>query len=792
MTTKNTQQNKTESSSSKDTWKPVIPATAFPLKAKSNNNKNVLQQYFNNLAGDPSARFLFNESGIWHQGIHLRTKKFKSSEFDNERICAIADGELLAYKVDSTYKTEEKPNTLYSTGFFLLEHHLEYPKGNKLTFYSLYRHTAELKKYGAAVSKIIGETKSADNRPVMIRNEKNQATGKTLPDGVVIEIRKQHKVKTLYDELVWYKDKATNQEVRPEKGSWKIYAESYSVMMEEPLPAIPLLAENGIETQTDIEVALTHPIKVKAGEVLGLMGEYNQIEETGNQLLHLEVFTYDDIRQFQMNAAAAYQQDKRQEKSQRALQDNFLYVKRNSPYYSLMESNPIEAGKTQTEIFVPLSELEKKTVKVKNTQGKDTTKDYYNIQPYLHQTTAKSGAGIYVDDSHLTHGITFPGMNVFTAQSNGIDIFEHTLCHYLNPDEKDLESKEKLNPLFKSVMDELDLDKEKGEPMRFEAGKLNTLSLDAIQHRRLVGIIPKHQNEWASNRAQQFEKLCRVFTEQNQPETAQQIRKLAEDLSIGLKVRSFDTDKEAYFIHPLGVIGCLSISIGEFDWFETPIVKLIVSKESKGSFNAYNITGWDEKGRNRVYESHFEPTAQYHLEKMTLAEIRKAQTTYIGLNKRHLFAIGIFQMIPDTLFGRFPTDNYFMKWLNNYRKVDEATQLFDKNFQQLTPLFFWEGKRPKISQYFKGNETVINAAYAVAQEWASAAVPAGAPLIKKKGEKVARISDGTMSYYDSDGLNKAHYSADKTIEALEATKKMIDAAGGYDSVRNHTLAILNK
>ncbi|MDG2961386.1 glycoside hydrolase family 19, partial [Bisgaard Taxon 10/6] len=414
MTTKNTQQNKTASSNSKDAWKPVIPATAFPLKAKSNNNKNVLQQYFNNLAGDPSARFLFNESGIWHQGIHLRTKKFKSSEFDNERICAIADGELLAYKVDSTYKTEEKPNTLYSTGFFLLEHHLEYPKGNKLTFYSLYRHTAELKKYGVAVSKIIGETKSADNRPVMIRNEKNQATGKTLPDGVVIEVRKQHTAKTPYDELVWYKDKATNQEVRPEKGSWKIYAESYSVMMEEPLPAIPLLAENGIETQTDIEVALTHPIKVKAGEVLGLMGEYNQIEETGNQLLHLEVFTYDDIRQFQMNAAAAYQQDKRQEKSQRALQDNFLYVKRNSPYYSLMESNPIEAGKTQTEIFVPLSELEKKTVKVKNTQGKDTSKDYYNIQPYLHQTTAKSGAGIYVDDSHLTHGITFPGMNVFT------------------------------------------------------------------------------------------------------------------------------------------------------------------------------------------------------------------------------------------------------------------------------------------------------------------------------------------------------------------------------------------
>ena len=80
----------------------------------------------------------------------------------------------------------------------------------------------------------------------------------------------------------------------------------------------------------------------------------------------------------------------------------------------------------------------------------------------------------------------------------------------------------------------------------------------------------------------------------------------------------------------------MDVVVGEnkkrFDWFETPLVKLIVSKESRGSFNAYNITGWDAKGRNRIYESHFEPTKEYHLEKMTIAEIRKAQTTEIGPN----------------------------------------------------------------------------------------------------------------------------------------------------------------
>ena len=232
----------------------------------------------------------------------------------------------------------------------------------------------------------------------------------------------------------------------------------------------------------------------------------------------------------------------------------------------------------------------------------------------------------------------------------------------------------------------------------------------------------------------------------------------------------------------------VDVVVGEnkkrFDWFETPLVKLIVSKESRGSFNAYNITGWDEKGRNRVYESHFEPTAQYHLEKMTIAEIRKAQTTEIGPNRKHMLAVGIFQMTPPTL-------NLFLRWLNGYRSINKDIQLFNKEFQQLTPLYFWESKRSDISEYFRNRKTVKQAAYAVAQEWASAAVPAGESLVKKKGNKESRKSDGTMSYYDSDGLNKAHYSADKTMSALEETKKMIEDAGGYEKVREMTLLNLS-
>ena len=48
---------------------PKIPHVAYPLKPRSNTT-NLSQQYFNHLAGDESARFLFNNSGLWHRLSH--------------------------------------------------------------------------------------------------------------------------------------------------------------------------------------------------------------------------------------------------------------------------------------------------------------------------------------------------------------------------------------------------------------------------------------------------------------------------------------------------------------------------------------------------------------------------------------------------------------------------------------------------------------------------------------------------------------------------------------------------
>ena len=539
---------------------PKIPHVAYPLKPRSNTT-SLSQQYFNHLAGDESARFLFNNSGLWHQGIHLRASKFPSSEFENNNICAIADGKLIAYKVDSEYKSDNesessKESAVYSTGFFLLKHEVAYPKDNVLTFYSLYRHTAKLSDYKSGIEEIVGSTKSSDNK-IVIRDAQNQPLNPRveLKNGVTIGVKRHTQTQDKFDELLWYRETKDNKTVehKPKSGEhWRIFNQSYEEMQNEKIKGLPLLSKRKIDTQADIEVKLDKPIEIKAGETLGLMGEYNQIGESGEKLLHLEVFTYDDISQFTAKAKAAYLKDK----EKKGIKDNFLYVARGSQLYSITNGEVIELEKSKVEIMVPLADVAKQTVKKKTDK---VGKDYYNVQPYLYSLPQKNKEGeIYVDSSHLTHGLLFPGVNVFSQAGNGLCIFKHGLHQNIDPKSNlSVEQKNELDPVFKSIMNELSLDKDKNKPVVFEAGKLKDLLLTSVQQRRLTGIVVKHDSEWKKTRTADFSQTCGVYRANGKEDTAKRIEKRIKDLSIKLEVDGFNSDKQAYYLHPLGMIGWL-------------------------------------------------------------------------------------------------------------------------------------------------------------------------------------------------------------------------------------------
>ena len=98
-----------------------IPSFSYPFK----NIKDVEKDCYKNLENKPAGNYLFTAQGLWHGGMHF------DKSFDKE-IKAIADGELVAYRLNKTYLQDEgeekKDEGLYSSGFFLLKHTLAYPK----------------------------------------------------------------------------------------------------------------------------------------------------------------------------------------------------------------------------------------------------------------------------------------------------------------------------------------------------------------------------------------------------------------------------------------------------------------------------------------------------------------------------------------------------------------------------------------------------------------------------------------------------------------------------------------
>ncbi|WGE59470.1 glycoside hydrolase, family 19 [Actinobacillus equuli] len=221
-----------------------------------------------------------------------------------------------------------------------------------------------------------------------------------------------------------------------------------------------------------------------------------------------------------------------------------------------MDNKAYELGTTEVEVMLPLSEAQKVTI------GQEKNKkDYYDVGAYLNNTPEKSEAKIYVDDTHLTHGVLFPGVNVFSQVSNSLCIFKAELHEWCDPNSQlEQVEKDRLDPMFSAILAELDLDKDK--PTEFKAGKLNQISLNSSQHRRMVGIIAKHDNEWKTTRIKDFEQMLSLYRRHGKAEQASRLEKRVKDLAIRLKVNQFDTEKQAYYMHPLGMVGWLNIQEG--------------------------------------------------------------------------------------------------------------------------------------------------------------------------------------------------------------------------------------
>jgi|GEM_PF-1249247 len=152
---------------------------AYPFKAKAadgdSSPSNITPAlYYDALANAKDGFYPLGANGLWHGGIHFDGGT--AASLDQSAIGCIADGEVVAYRIDDRYPTSqygEGPTAMhlpFSSGFVLVKHSLALPEppapatteegsdaetaaapaSEPMTFYSLYMHLQDWTGYKAA------------------------------------------------------------------------------------------------------------------------------------------------------------------------------------------------------------------------------------------------------------------------------------------------------------------------------------------------------------------------------------------------------------------------------------------------------------------------------------------------------------------------------------------------------------------------------------------------------------------------------------------------------------------
>lgn len=149
----------TETTSKVEKW-------SYPLKVGAVEAKDPMQ-YYAALAKAKDGYYPLGANGLWHGGVHFDEGTGLVKDLTEVR--CIADGEVVAYRIDEAYPKSDFGSThsVFSTGFVLVKHRLEMPgppapatvpgstpavaplPGPSLTFFSLYMHLLDWEGYKA-------------------------------------------------------------------------------------------------------------------------------------------------------------------------------------------------------------------------------------------------------------------------------------------------------------------------------------------------------------------------------------------------------------------------------------------------------------------------------------------------------------------------------------------------------------------------------------------------------------------------------------------------------------------
>jgi len=103
-----------------------IQKWSYPLKVGTAEATDP-QQFYKALAKAKDGYYPLGANGLWHGGVHFDEASGLVKDLTEVR--CIADGEVVAYRIDEKYPISDFGSThsVYSTGFVLVKHRLELP-----------------------------------------------------------------------------------------------------------------------------------------------------------------------------------------------------------------------------------------------------------------------------------------------------------------------------------------------------------------------------------------------------------------------------------------------------------------------------------------------------------------------------------------------------------------------------------------------------------------------------------------------------------------------------------------
>lgn len=287
--------------------KPINWAYPFPSKETNSNPLQLLTH----MAKAKSGYYPTGENGLWHGGVHFDDGT--AAVFDQSSVRCIADGKVIAYRIDERYPVSEFTHEIprikrapFSTGFVLVKHTLQPPQPKKaegsasegqtpptLTFYSLYMHLQDWAGYQAKpdlprpafweAKSYIVNTQSG-GLGVRASPDINSARLSELSKGAEITVSG---AEGEYVKLVSIISGTANPALTDDgEGNLPGYISS------------KFLTPRSEPKEPGTVVILGEGISIKAGELIGHPGTYQNHNDSAHPLVHLEVFSCADVPGF--------------------------------------------------------------------------------------------------------------------------------------------------------------------------------------------------------------------------------------------------------------------------------------------------------------------------------------------------------------------------------------------------------------------------------------------------------------------------------------------------------------